>query len=77
MTYYYPIEEEYEVDEQESRVTFNNDQRLNQLKNNTKNNKLITTTETINDISQRKDVEVLNNHNADPKKMYKQLNSMM
>ena len=77
MTYCYPIEEEYEVDEQESRATFNNDQRLNQLKNNTKNNKLITTTETINDISQRKDVEVLNNHNADPRKMYKQLNSMM
>lgn len=77
MTYCYPIEEEYEVDEQESRTTFNNDQRLNQLKNDNKNNKLITTTETINDISQRKDVEVLNNHNADPRKMYKQLNSMM
>ena len=77
MTYCYPIEEEYEVDEQESRATFGNDQRLNQLNNNTKNNKLITTTETINDISQRKDIEVLNNHNADPRKMYKQLNNMM
>lgn len=77
MTYCYPIEEEYDIDDQEYRVMINNDQRFNQINNINKDNKLTPTTNITNDVSQRKKVEILNNHNADPKKIYKQFNKML